>query len=301
MKKEHIDKLLARLKKEVVSSDETEIDAYELERLKNVAFAYQEDDRIISTKEIVDSIKLGGDEVVYKTGIKQLDDVIGGFTPKQLIILTASTKSGKTSFCIELAIRMKETNATFFSYEETPEELIRKFLERGEEPPMFYTPKKMTYKSLEWIESKIIEAHVKYNSKLFFIDHLHDILGNLNTARLDSEIGNTVRELKHMARRWNVTIVLIAHMRKVMVTEPPSLSDIRDSSFSAQYADTVLVLWRKTSKVGKDYITTNEVNVSVQANRRTGKTGNIKMVYDDGRFVEKDWSPESLDKTFNDF
>jgi replicative DNA helicase len=299
MKKEHIEKIIQKIQQR--QEKEETVDNYEIERLKNVALANNGDDRIISTKEILEEIERKGEETVFQTGIEQLDEIIGGFVPKQLVLITASTKSGKTSFCVELAARMQETRPTFFSYEETPEELVCKFLERGAEPPLFYTPRQMSHKSLDWIEGKIIEAHVKHGSRLFFIDHLHDIVANLNTARLDAEIGNVVRELKHMARRWDVVIVLIAHAKKVIVTEQPTLSDIRDSSFPAQYADTVLVLWRNSFKSGKDLITTNEVNVSVQANRRRGKTGNVKMVYQDGVFVEKAWSPQTVQNEWDNF
>ena len=34
---------------------------------------------------------------------------------------------------------------------------------------------------------------------------------------------------------------------------------------------------------------TYNVNVAVLANRRSGKTCNVKMVYDEGRFIEKEW------------
>jgi replicative DNA helicase len=70
----------------------------------------------------------------------------------------------------------------------------------------------------------------------------------------------------------------------------PTLEDLRDSSFIAQEADTVIMLWRKTKRDDDgELIITNETLVSVQANRRTGETGNVKMVFKNGRFFEEDW------------
>ena len=39
-------------------------------------------------------------------------------------------------------------------------------------------------------------------------------------------------------------------------------------------------------------VITDNVNVSVQANRRYGKTGNVKMIYKDGIFSEHEWKQE---------
>ena len=80
----------------------------------------------------------------------------------------------------------------------------------------------------------------------------------------------------------------------------PDLEDLRDSSFIAQEADTVLMLWRETKRENGEVKITNNVNLSVQANRRTGKTGNVKMVYSDGHFNEQAWQDEDLEKLNKD-
>ena len=69
----------------------------------------------------------------------------------------------------------------------------------------------------------------------------------------------------------------------------PTLEDIRGSSAIAQEADTVILVWRETKKDGKETIITNNTNIGVLANRRHGTTGNIKMVYENDTYVEKEW------------
>ena len=51
----------------------------------------------------------------------------------------------------------------------------------------------------------------------------------------------------------------------------------------------IVILWREMKRDHGQVVITDNVNISVQANRRTGKTGNVKMVYEDGKFIEKDW------------
>jgi replicative DNA helicase len=111
----------------------------------------------------------------------------------------------------------------------------------------------------------------------------------MTTERADLAIGQAMRELKRMARTWNIVVVIIAHLKKTKVETQPTLEDLRDSSFIAQEADTVLMLWRESTRRAGQVEISNNINVSVQANRRTGKTGNVKMIYEDGKFREADW------------
>lgn len=260
--------------------------AESLARLEEAYKNYSGEDRVISSLDLAEEIKSRPPIPKIMTGITKLDDILGGFVSKQLIVIAAPTKSGKTSFCIELTIRLKEYNPLWLPFEEPAEELILKFLERKENPPLFYTPIKLPTSTLEWVEKKIIEAKIKYNSKIVFIDHLHFIVP-FSAERNDLMIGQTMRELKKLAKQWDVVIFIISHLKKTKMIMQPDLEDLRDSSFTAQEADTVIMLWRKNSKEDGQVVITNEVNVSIQANRRTGKTGNISMVYTDGRFMEK--------------
>lgn len=265
-------------------------------RLEEAMAVYSGDDRLVSSIEILEDIKTRPPEQKHFTGIAGLDKILGGFRKEQLIVLAAPTKSGKTSFCIELTIRMNDMNPVWVPFEESAEELILKFDDRGDVPPLFYTPKIITGNTLEWIEKKIVEGKVKYNAKLFFIDHLHFIVP-FTTDRLDTRIGQAMRSLKTLAKNHGVTIVIIAHLKKTNMAVSPTLEDLRDSSFIAQEADTVIMLWRKSAKnTDGEMIITNKTLVSVQANRRTGTTGNVRMIFDNGRFVEEEWSHSDVDK-----
>lgn len=261
-------------------------------RLERTLIEYDGEDKVISSLELVEQIKNRPPVQKIKTGFTDLDNILDGFTKKQLVVVAAPTKAGKTSFCIDLTIRLKEYNPVWFPFEEPAEELLQKFIDRGDEPPLFYTPQKNKLKDLEWIERKIIEARAKYDSQIVFIDHLHFVIP-FSVERQDLVIGQTMRDLKTMAKRLNVVIVLIAHLKKTRLDKQPDLEDLRDSSFIAQEADTVMILWRKTRRNDEGEVEVmNELNVSVQANRRTGKTGNVKLMFDKGRFIKVDSTHE---------
>lgn len=283
----NVEKYLKEIEKDINSTHKELDNSVQLQRLEDVLKIYRGDDKIISSLELAEKIKNAPPERKIMTKIGRFDDILGGFRNKQLVVIAAPTKNGKTSFCIDLTTRLKEYNPMWLPFEEPAEELIQKFMDRGEAPPFFYTPERMTGNTLLWVEKKIIEAKVKFGSEIVFIDHLHFIVP-FTGDRPDMVIGQTMRELKKIAKQWNVIIFLIAHLKKTQLIKAPSLEDLRDSSFIAQEADTVIMLWRKTKMESGEYIILNETVVSVQANRRTGKTGNITLNFKDGKFTEVD-------------
>lgn len=289
------DDFLKNLESEVQSIEDQGKKLEAQKRLEEAMAQYNGEDKLISSLEILERIKTQPEEEKFMTGIGGLDEILKGFRKNQLIVLAAPTKSGKTQFCVELTIRMNDTNPVWVPFEESAEELVRKFYDRKEEPPVFYTPKVITGNTVEWVEKRVVEGKVKYGSKLFFIDHLHFIVP-FTSDRLDTRIGKTMRELKTIAKKNGVMIVLVAHLKKTNLTISPTLEDLRDSSFIAQEADTVMMLWRKAKRNDDgDMEITNDTLLSVQANRRTGNTGNVKLTYANGRYLEQEWKHANED------
>lgn len=290
-----IEKLIASLGKEIEKTKSDGAREAQMLRLQDVAATYAGEDRVAHTTEILAEMKKKGEERFVPTGYKGLDSILKGFSPTQLIVVSAATKSGKTTFCMELTHRMKEENPLWLSFEEGIDELLNKFIETHGVAPHIYAPLQMKGNTLEWVEKKIVESKVKFNTKLVFIDHLHFIVP-FTSERQDLAIGKAMRELKRMAREWGVVIVLIAHIKKARVDRSPTLDDLRDSSFVGQEADTVIMLYRNAQRDDEgDMVVTNHVNVAVLANRRWGKTGNVKMVFDAGKFLEQEWKRSEVE------
>lgn len=265
-------------------------------RLEETMRVYSGEDELISSTDLLEIIKSEPPEEQFMSGINGLDAILKGFRKNQLIVLAAPTKSGKTQFCVELCSRLNTTQPVFIPFEESAREIVQKFHDRNEQPPLFYTPKNITGNTLNWIEKKIVEGKVKYNSTLFFIDHLHFIVP-FTSDRLDTRIGQTMRKLKSLAKAHNVIIVLVAHLKKTNMQVSPTLEDLRDSSFVAQEADTVLMMWRQAKREHGQMVITNNTMISVQANRRTGSTGNVKLTFKDGHYVEYDWKDDDTTDT----
>ena len=310
MEIKNIDKMIAQLDAEINSTQKGLELTESLERLKNIAEIYRGEDAIVSFEEIAQKIRNEKEEFKILSGWSGIDDILKGFRLQQLVVVSALTKSGKTSWLMDLTTRIMGTNPLWFPFEESAEELVRKFVERKEEPPRAYTPEKMIggnkhMTMMEWVEFKIVESIAKYNTKVVFIDQL-DFIVVMGGDNHSLRVGQTMRDLKALAKKWNVCIFIICHLSKARMDTQPTLEDLKGSSSIGQEADTVILLWREMRRVNGQVEITDNVNISIQANRRTGKTGNVKMVYRNGKFLEIDWKSEEeenkqADKDFENF
>jgi replicative DNA helicase len=283
-----VENILRNLEKEIETTQKGIEQTESLDRLKEVAKVYKGEDKVIAFSDIKKRILIQKDEEKIMSGYVGLDNLLKGFRPQQLVVVSALTKSGKTSFLMDLTTKIRDYHPLWFAFEESPDELVRKFLERGEEPPEAFTPENIKGNTVEWLESKIVEAIAKYNTRVVFIDQL-DFIVPMRGDNHSLMIGQTMRDLKGIAKKWNVVIFIICHLTKARMDSQPTLEDLKGSSSIGQEADTVILLWRETKREGGQVVITDNVNVSVQANRRFGKTGNVKMVYDNGHFREEDW------------
>lgn len=299
MEKSEINKIIENLESEIRETVKVEDQAKRMSVLKEIARVYRGEDKVVSFKDITEKLRNQKEETKYLSGFQGLDDLLKGFRPQQLIVVSALTGSGKTSFLMDMTCKLKELNPLWFPFEESAEELIQKFLDRNEEPPIAFTPENMKGNTMEWIESKIVESIVKYDTKIVFIDQL-DFIVPMNGDNHALNVGQTMRDLKGLAKRWNVVIFIICHLTKAKMDTQPTLEDLKGSSSIGQEADSVILLWRETKRSGGELVITDNVNVSVQKNRRHGKNGNIKMVYENGHFIETDWKHKDLEDLENE-
>lgn len=296
-----INELIQKLRTELVSENKKFDETENMLRLKEVAKLYSGEDKVISFADIAEGIKSGKEEIKIMTGWTDLDKIIKGFRPQQVVVVSAPTKSGKTTWLMELSARLKEHNPVWLPFEESAEELVRKYIERDMEVPHGFSPNVMLGNKVEWIEQKIVEGIAKYNSRVIFIDHL-DFIVPFGADNHSLRVSQVMRDIKGLAKKWNVVIFLISHLVKTDVMAQSTIEDIRGSSSIAQEADTVILLWREAKRENGNIVITNNLNVSVQANRRHGTTGNVEMIYDGKHFFEIAWGASAkADKELDSF
>lgn len=250
--------------------------AQKLNQKKKEMLNYQGEDRYASFEE---HKKLSAEKPTGKnitTNITALEKITnGGFLLGKLWVVSATTGTGKTTFLrtIHHHFSEKNINGLWLSYEEGIDELIDKF----PKIPKGGAPLQHIGRNLEWIENKIIEAGLKDNCEVIFIDHLHYLIPlGMNNTNYSTLIGGVMRELHEMAKRNQVLIFLVAHTAMIKAERTPTLADIRDSSFIGQEADGIIILYREQEKG----IMKNTTTVSIQKNRKRGATlGSFQMSF----------------------
>lgn len=195
---------------------------------REILSKYEGDDAVISSAEMKEFLDNHPQNVVhFKSGIPTLDSLMDGFEGGELIVVSGMTKMGKSLICQNITknIAERDIKSLWFSYEMP----VRQFLQRfGDNPPVFYLPKKLKGRADVWLRERMYEAKLKYGIKAVFIDHLHFLVDMIQMRSPSLEIGAIVRKLKRTAMELNIVIFLIAHTGKLKMDEEPSIDSPRD-------------------------------------------------------------------------
>ena len=196
------------------------------------------------------------------SGITELDNLVKGFRPSELILIGARPSVGKTLFALSIvaniAIRDKRP-VGYFSSEMNSEAVANRILTcevnliTNEQKPAH--PKELTAERIQeaplYIEDVpnislpdlIGEARRLRSEKLveiIFIDYLTLIASEKKTrAEQIKEIGSSLKEL---ANELSIPIVVLVQVKRNDKGLQPTLMDIRGSESIVGEADTIILL-----------------------------------------------------------
>jgi replicative DNA helicase len=251
---------------------------------------------------------------VLKTSYIELDNLIYGLNPSDLIILAARPSMGKTAFALNLAVRVakldKKPGVAVFSMEMSTFQLVQRMLAQE---ATIDSSKLKTGKLLpdEWtkfalhanelgnlnifvddtagitlIELKSKARRLKNEGKLdlILIDYLQLITSSIKENR-QQQISDISRNLKMLAKDLNVPIIALSQLSRSVEQRPnkrPMLSDLRESGSIEQDADIVMFLHRE-DYYQKDNEAVNKsknsiCEVLVEKNRN-GATGSCELLF----------------------
>jgi len=262
--------------------------------------------------ELVEQSRSKKPTIVVKTGLRDLDPVIGGFRPGQLIILAARPSVGKSALASQIAIDAAKENhgVLFVSLEMTAAETVaralaaetgldsRKILngelashevQQASQIAQSYNSVPLEIEDRRGMNidrlSLLIKARTaRKRLSLVVVDYIGLIAGDRRKPRWESitEISN---QLKTIAQTEQVPILALCQLNRDSEGEVPKLSHLRDSGSIEQDADIVLLLHRETRNA-------TETQLFIAKNRN-GPTGKIQLEYEPARFQFK--------STYNDF
>lgn len=242
------------------------------------------------------------------TGFVDLDTLIGGFEPGDLVILAGRPAMGKSAIALNWAKWISQDRSThFITIEMTNLAMVArlaagicgipaKAIRRGEVYKANYSSlfeairelnnHRLTFDEratkLSQIESSYLRA-VRQGAKVVFIDHLHIVDNHMAGRSKVDEVAEVTKTLKRLAKRTQTVCVALAQLNRGVEgreIKEPVLSDLRASGAIEQDADLVIGLHRPGyyDKGRPD----DEIKLTVLKNRE-GETGSVVMGWDGKR------------------
>jgi len=210
------------------------------------------------------------------TGYDELDNMFT-LLPQQLYLVSASTHTGKTTFCLNICARVASLGelVLFCSLEQgvfIADRVINMVGSFPEKLSILTSNSMLGIKDLTDYIFKMIEK-----PKLVCIDHLHFIKKRGN--KVTQDIDDMMAEIQNMAKKLEIPVIVITHVRKINDDKAPTLDDLRDSSSLSQIPSVVILLHRPKNEgeALKNSILSDYGALIIAKNRIQGKTGAIKF------------------------
>ena len=263
-------------------------------------------DTLADSFERIDLIQRSGESFQgLPTGFLEVDNILAGMHPSNLIILAARPGTGKTAFALNvshyLAVQKKKKVA-FFSLEMSKEELVDRLLvsqadvdafkmKTGRLDPNFDIPKLAEAMgilaeaqifiddtpglSIFEMRTQARRLMMQHNIDFLVVDYLQLAQGRTKDNRV-TEVMEISQGLKNIARELKIPVLALSQLNRAVESrgadKAPQLSDLRESGAIEQDADVVMFLYRK------DEDPKEIVNLRV-AKHRNGPTGDASLVF----------------------
>lgn len=253
------------------------------------------------------------------TGIPELDKQIGGLFYGQVILLTGKRGEGKSTFLSQLAVEAIEQGASVFVYSgELSDYHFKRWLDlQTAGPDHIHTTYDRWGQETYWLDEQTVEAIngwyrgraylydnnaanccpeeeleslletvekaiKRYGVKLVCIDNLMTALDDDPKSDLYRQQSKFVHQLKLLAQRHDVAIVLVAHQRKSSAAKgqpPPDDNDtIMGSGDITNRVDTVLI-YSRPSQEDAEYDGLLRVTKNRLLGKLTRKGEGIQLYY----------------------
>jgi replicative DNA helicase len=243
------------------------------------------------------------------TGFRKLDEILLGFQPGALHVIGARPGMGKSALALNMAVnvaRLSMRPVIFFSLEMSAYELSQRVLSseasvpsevlRGAAPsekqwteigravgrldiPLIIDDSPMT--SVGSMRARARRVRLQQGDLgLIVIDYLQLMGGDAKVENRQLEVSEISRNLKLMAREFNVPIVALSQLSRNLENrgdKRPNLSDLRESGAIEQDADVVMFIYR--GDAAGDTTAARGTADLIIAKHRAGRTDTVKLAW----------------------
>jgi len=258
----------------------------------------------------IDDLAKRDDEIVgVPTGFIDLDKMLTGLQPSDLLIIAGRPGQGKTGFMLSVAKNAGLTHkkhVAIFSLEMSNEQVVQRLIsqETGissqrlrtgklqeQEWPLFthaievfgdthiYLDDTPAITPLQ-LRTKCRRLHMEFGIDLIIVDYLQLMSGDSRNDNRVQEVSHISRSLKILARELNVPVLAAAQLSRAVEQrsdKKPVLSDLRESGSLEQDADIVMFIYRP-DQYEKDTVKQNVAEIIV-AKHRNGPVGSVELVF----------------------
>ncbi len=244
------------------------------------------------------------------TGYTELDKLLSGLQPSELLILAARPSQGKTAlalnFAENIAIRAGKPVA-FFSLEMSKESLLQRLvasvaqidahkfrtghLSREDWRRMTEALGEISNAPL-WIDdagsTSVLEIGAKARRlkrekglAMVVVDYLQLITGRGRFGNRQEEVSSISRGLKGLAKELGIPVLVLSQLTRAPERDErgPQLSDLRESGAIEQDADVVMFIYRPHwAKLDSSPEERDQAEIQV-AKQRNGPTDKVRFVF----------------------
>ncbi len=263
------------------------------------------------------------------TGFIELDDIMSGMQPGEMIVVAARPSMGKTAFGLTVAEHIAADEGkpvAFFSMEMSKQQIAQRMLcSRGRVDSHKLRRGMLNEQEIQHLQGvcsdmlgmpffvddtpgmTVLELRAKArrlklheNVAAVFVDYLQ-LMYTPGAESRQQEIATISRGLKALARELNIPVVAMAQLNRSPEGREghrPRMSDLRESGAIEQDADVVLLLHREEYyRPQDDSPDIKGVAEIIVAKQRNGPTGTIKLHFNERltRFDNLSLAPEPMD------
>jgi len=243
------------------------------------------------------------------TGFIDLDRLLGGMQPSDLLIIAGRPGSGKTAFLLTAAKNaalIHKKHVAVFSLEMSNEQLVQRLIsqETGinsqrlrtgklqqDEWPIFTEAIEKLSETRVFLDdtpsltplqlrTKCRRLHMEFQLDLILVDYIQLMSSGLRSENRVQEVSFISRNLKMLARELHVPVLAAAQLSRAIeqrTDKEPVLSDLRESGSLEQDSDIVMFIHRP-ELYDQDTLKKNIAQIKV-AKHRNGPIGMVELVF----------------------
>ena len=258
---------------------------------------------------IDDLAKRADDIMGVPTGFIDLDRLLSGLQPSDLLIIAGRPGQGKTGFLLSVAKNAALTHkkkVAIFSLEMSNEQVVQRLIaqETGIDSQRLRTGK---LTDQEWplfthsievfsdtriylddtpaitpmqLRTKCRRLHMEFGLDLIIVDYLQLMGGDVRNENRVQEVSYISRNLKTLARELNVPVLTAAQLSRAVeqrTDKRPVLSDLRESGSLEQDSDIVMFIYRP-DQYEEDSEKQNIAEIIV-AKHSNGPVGSVELIF----------------------